>query len=416
MGVKNCMLPWHWMLVTNDGQVLPCGHGAGVVGDLKNNTVEEIWNGEKMQSIRRAILADKVHPICKSIECPYQAASAAFGDRVKPVEIPRKLAKVFDRFDEEYYLALYPEVKEAVERGKFTSGLEHFIRHGRGEGRPMRLLNNPDPNKSDKRKKNASLALLEYSRGAKKLKSMPVDIVIAVTTVCNLRCVMCPHGLGIVEKPRNMPLTVIDSISRALNYVSRIILSGVGEPTISPAFWKVLDHFSAPTPVFIRVNTNAQAMTAEKARKIVQSSLTEISISLDAASAETYSRIRGGDFRRALAGVEMLVQAAREHATRKIEISINLTMMLENLSEMTDFVRMGKELGVDRVVFSQLFSFGDQPSWKVKRGDYEFVYSENMPIRHPNEAKAALMSAQSVADQLNVPIRMIDNVESYLTT
>jgi hypothetical protein len=39
-----------------------------------------------------------------------------------------------------------------------------------------------------------------------------------------------------------------------------------------------------------------------------------------------------------------------------------------------------------------------------------------MPIRYPGEVKAALISAQSVAELLSVPIRMIDNVESYLAT
>jgi ubiquinone/menaquinone biosynthesis C-methylase UbiE len=40
-----------------------------------------------------------------------------------------------ESFNESAYLAMYPDVKEAVERGTFSSGYEHFCRYGRREGR-----------------------------------------------------------------------------------------------------------------------------------------------------------------------------------------------------------------------------------------------------------------------------------------
>jgi len=48
-------------------------------------------------------------------------------------------AKVSDSdFDEERYLALNPDVAEAVQRGRIHSGREHFLRHGKAEGRRLR--------------------------------------------------------------------------------------------------------------------------------------------------------------------------------------------------------------------------------------------------------------------------------------
>jgi hypothetical protein len=38
-------------------------------------------------------------------------------------------------FDERYYLALYPDVAQAVATGKLVSGYEHFVKFGKGEGR-----------------------------------------------------------------------------------------------------------------------------------------------------------------------------------------------------------------------------------------------------------------------------------------
>ena len=41
-------------------------------------------------------------------------------------------------FDEELYLRLNPDVRQAVAAGKFRSGLDHYERYGRAEGRPYR--------------------------------------------------------------------------------------------------------------------------------------------------------------------------------------------------------------------------------------------------------------------------------------
>lgn len=43
----------------------------------------------------------------------------------------------FDIFDESFYLSNYPDVKAAVDAGGFTSGLEHFQKHGLAEGRVL---------------------------------------------------------------------------------------------------------------------------------------------------------------------------------------------------------------------------------------------------------------------------------------
>uniref|UniRef100_A0ACD5GZK3 Uncharacterized protein n=1 Tax=Desertifilum tharense IPPAS B-1220 TaxID=1781255 RepID=A0ACD5GZK3_9CYAN len=40
-----------------------------------------------------------------------------------------------DLFDESYYLSLYKGVAEAVANGGFTSGFDHYLKHGQHEQR-----------------------------------------------------------------------------------------------------------------------------------------------------------------------------------------------------------------------------------------------------------------------------------------
>jgi hypothetical protein len=47
------------------------------------------------------------------------------------------------KFDEAWYLSKYPDVKDAVKRGKVTSGREHYLLHGYFEHRmPTAILVN----------------------------------------------------------------------------------------------------------------------------------------------------------------------------------------------------------------------------------------------------------------------------------
>lgn len=51
-----CQWFWNAVIITYDGKVVPCCHdmeGKLILGDLKEKPMSEIWNGEKIQRIRR---------------------------------------------------------------------------------------------------------------------------------------------------------------------------------------------------------------------------------------------------------------------------------------------------------------------------------------------------------------------------
>ncbi len=409
MSVRNCMYPWHWMIVTHEGEVLPCGHGSKPVGDLRVNTADEIWNGPVLRDVRAALLRGEVHRVCESTDCPYQQQHLAFSPPESRAAIDPELARTFD---DAWYLEAHPDVAEAVRRRAFSSGLEHFARHGRAEGRAYRLVDaiaGTRPASAE----NAALALQDYAAGAVVLRARPVDIVVQVSTICNLRCVMCPHGVGLVDRPSHMPIAILERIGHFLATAARMIVSGLGEPLLAPAFWRLIEACAGREDLFIRANSNALLMSPDHARRLLESGLTEISFSFDAATPETYARIRGADLARARRGVETLIAARRGHHRRSLEVFMNMTLMAENIAEAPAFVELAAELGVDAVLFSQLFPFGDQPSWRVRRGPWEFVYSEQMLSRVPEEAGRYLEQARVRAAALGVRIELQSNTHLY---
>ena len=56
---KICAIPWKTMLIHQSGDVMLCSHdfnGTFPVGNIFNNSIEDLWNGDNAQKIRRALL------------------------------------------------------------------------------------------------------------------------------------------------------------------------------------------------------------------------------------------------------------------------------------------------------------------------------------------------------------------------
>lgn len=68
-----CRMLWTELTVLWDGKVVPCANvyeHQNLLGDLRSQTLAELWNGPPMQALRRAHLASAVAqiPVCRS--CP----------------------------------------------------------------------------------------------------------------------------------------------------------------------------------------------------------------------------------------------------------------------------------------------------------------------------------------------------------
>lgn len=68
-----CRMLWTELTVFWDGRVVPCANvyePDNLLGDLRTQTLDEVWNGPPIQALRRAHLEDRVAaiPVCRS--CP----------------------------------------------------------------------------------------------------------------------------------------------------------------------------------------------------------------------------------------------------------------------------------------------------------------------------------------------------------
>ena len=69
--VKDCHYPWTWLMLTADGVIKPCCFANGNLGNLHENSIDEIWNGATAIELRMFMLKNKIHPVCTDAPCKF---------------------------------------------------------------------------------------------------------------------------------------------------------------------------------------------------------------------------------------------------------------------------------------------------------------------------------------------------------
>jgi len=189
-------------------------------------------------------------------------------------------------------------------------------------------------------------------------------VFVEVTNLCNLKCIMCNHGdhnfhrpLGVMKLKEYVKiLEEVDTISANIWEFSPYWL---GESFIHPQINEILSLTSTIKNkggkfVHFNIHTNGVQLTDSNLVAIVNSSLNSILFSIDAATAETYSKIRiGGDFEKVIQNIKKLRQMRDSKRTdKKPAIIAQFILMDENAHELKKFIDMFRNFGFKNFVYS----------------------------------------------------------------
>jgi radical SAM protein with 4Fe4S-binding SPASM domain len=87
-----CKFLWNELFVNVSGDVAPCcTQGRPVVGNLKTQKIEEIWNGPIMQEMRRRLYEGDPMPVCRDCNYNTQLGHGTPKDETYFVKLDRKL-------------------------------------------------------------------------------------------------------------------------------------------------------------------------------------------------------------------------------------------------------------------------------------------------------------------------------------
>lgn len=184
------------------------------------------------------------------------------------------------------------------------------------------------------------------------MKSQPPGMEIEMTNRCNLACIQCLRSLGLKPyKLGDMDFENYKKILAQFPYVMNLSLNGFGEPMMYKRFFDVVEYTRQERPwCKIGIYSNGMMIDDAKALRLMTCGLTELNISIDAATPETYRRVRRGGKLDALHdNIRRLVRIKKETKAKFPLLGINFVMLNDNEGELVRFVEQASELGVDFV-------------------------------------------------------------------
>ena len=219
----------------------------------------------------------------------------------------------------------------------------------------------------------------------------PVCLYLEVTNRCNLLCETCPRTFEDLEPPMDLSMELFTKIVDQVPNVKRVVLHGVGEPMLVKHLPDMIRYLKKRGDVHVLFNTNGTLLAPKKQREIIETGLDELRVSLDAAEAAMFLKVRGKDmFDRIVRNVSSFTNLQRAIGAEKPLVSLWLTGLKETVDQLPDFVRLAARIGVKEVHLQRLVfddtGFGmarsESSLFEQTRADEEAVIAEATALGH----------------------------------
>jgi MoaA/NifB/PqqE/SkfB family radical SAM enzyme len=287
-----CELPLIKAKIASDGRVSMCCHQSheGFLGNLFEKTFEEIWFGSLAEEIRNSVKNAQLHRVCDTIECPF------------------KYKKTLDHMHN----------YEVDSRG-YPTHLE-FDLHGS-----------------------------HCNFGGTELLE-------------NKICIMCPRSRAdFKDHLRDMPdrtAELINKIKHLVNRLEIINIIGIAEPFWKDKIFDVLEKMNIKENkknLEIWTTSNASVFNEERQNKLLDlSNRTDIHFSLDAATRETFLKIRKNDFFdvccKNIKSWTKKIKETNNINEKKHYVRLHNNINMINVNEVEKMVFLAKDLEVDILV------------------------------------------------------------------
>lgn len=199
---------------------------------------------------------------------------------------------------------------------------------------------------------NASYA--RFGPKNKKVLNYPIYALIEPTNRCNLQCETCirndlPFGIG------DMNFEEYKIIINKLKGLIRVHLQGQGEPFLHKDIFRMI-NYASNKGIMVTTTSNGTLLNESMAKKIIESNLDEIVISVDSIDKEICESIRKGvKFDVLIENIKRLSEM-RKGRNKKLKMSIGMTIIKDNVKEIPEFIKFFSEMGINELIFQRLLT------------------------------------------------------------
>ena len=251
--------------------------------------------------------------------------------------------------------------------------------------------------------KNIMQSWKHLKRGDTHLLSLPMELQLEVTNLCNLSCVMCFRKFAERFEQGTMPSELLEKMTTILPLVTVAHLFGGGEPLTNPSFLSFISMMNKHN-IGLEFNSNGTLLNTETSTQMVDCGVKAIVFSIDGATAKTYESIRiGANFERVIGNIRTLNEI-KKHKNKKLpHLLFSTVAMKSNIHDLPLLVQLASNLGVEAIHVLKLsapFSYGKQ---------YELFYKSQVVDEAPSQD-----IIQSVNEAMHISQNLGIQLECYI--
>lgn len=173
-----------------------------------------------------------------------------------------------------------------------------------------------------------------------------LSVLLELHNKCNLKCRMCHFSRDFKNIPGvTMPLELFKKIAgEVFSKASHLIMSCSTDPLVIPTFPIYLQAMKKYRVPMITIATNGTGLNKAIVTAMFETGVTNVNISIDGATKETYEKIRGdANYEKVITNISLLGDMKTQAARSIPCLQFNYTLMRSNLCEFPEFLRLSKK-------------------------------------------------------------------------
>lgn len=198
-------------------------------------------------------------------------------------------------------------------------------------------------------------ALLDY---------LPIRLDIENVSRCDYGCTMCQvSGWPKYKRAEDMSFEDYKNVIDSQFGLIEVKLQGMGEPLLGKCFFEMIEY-ARKKHIWVRSATNASLLhLRENYKKVLNTDICELQVSIDGTSKESYEKIRkGGRFERVKENCILLNSYGNQINQKRTRMWVVLQQ--DNFHELEEFPKLAAELGFDRLTLTLNLNDWGQEYWK----------------------------------------------------
>ncbi len=183
---------------------------------------------------------------------------------------------------------------------------------------------------------------LAYSPKARAERFVPLVISWNVTRECNMKCAHCYINATDTKLPNELSTNEAKNLMNQIYEVSRplLVLSG-GEPLLRQDIFELISY-GASKGLKMGLGSNGNLIDESVAKKLKDSGIATVSISIDSNSPDQHNQFRGVS-----GSWENAVEACKALKRNNVLVQVNTTLTQQNYNQIDEIMTLSENIGVE---------------------------------------------------------------------